>query len=814
MLGFHAKALEEFRKQGSGLLVAGRGMGDWRVVVSTLAELSFSAKNLVLVLNVASKFSGNHQALCLVELCEWWAMMGKSPPQVLDKDTLSAKRQGLYLQGGLFIVTSRVLAADVLTGAIAKCSNLAGVLVLNAHQVEEMDNVAFCLRLILKQHPGAFVRAVSDSASSVASKGLLPLLKSLQIKRVFLYPRFRQEAKQELDVQGPEMIEIAQPLSDLAREIQSQLIKSLGQCVDAVKANSSLDTTDLSVESVLFKAHDGNLRRRLDGIWYTLPNKTRKAVEELTVFKELIRDVAKLDSVSFYEKLLVQRLAWQQEDKDIRSMWMLSNSADLVFTSARNRLYTISTTKQLELVLEPNLKLQELRQVLDEINREPDSAVVFGGARTVVLVRDLVSLAQVTAGLSSASQLQRKFLGFLKTHLGSISDPDLVLANELRRLEAWRETVGEDFKSRVGFKDAEFQPENVYQPNSHVAVLDNHSLVAVHLLSDVRRLGLFDLLQPKYIVVYEPDVGVMREIECYHALTRTAPGGGGGVRCYWLYYQHSFEEQANESYLNQERDGFLRLIQQKAELVFAEEEEQSVLEEEAAKRLRVNGPAPKVVVDLREFNAILLNVLDLAGFELDPRTLQVGDYILSPDLCIERKSIPDLISSFNDGRLLHQCQLMTRHYKKPILLLEFPENGPFRLNSPQLSNRLVLLCLHFPHLGVVWAKNVRCAVDLFAELQRNQLPPNGDKAEAVLAADSAAIKPSDEVDNHQAFDLLLQLPGVTKDNAYRVARNANSLADLCTFSLQQLVQVVFGEEDRPNAKLLFDFLQQDGSWAE
>ncbi|KAH9251060.1 hypothetical protein BASA81_011120 [Batrachochytrium salamandrivorans] len=812
MLGFHQKGLEEFRKQGSGLLVVGRGMGDWRLVVSTLAELS-STKSLVLVLNVAAKFSGNHQALCLIELCEWWAMMSKSPPQVLDKDTLSAKRQGMYQQGGMFIVTSRILAADVLTGAIAKCSNLAGILVLNAHQVEEMDNVAFCLRMILKQHPKAFVRAVSDSAQSIASKGLLVLLKSLQIKRVFLYPRFRQETKEELDLQGPEMIEIAQPLSDLAREIQSQLIKSLGQCVDAIKANSSLDTTELSVETVLFKAYDGNLRRRLDGIWHTLPNKTRKAVEELTVFKELIRDVAKLDSVSFYEKLIGLKLAWQQEDKDMRSMWMLSNSADRVFTSARNRLYTISDTKQLELVLEPNLKLQELRQVLEEINGEFESATVFGGAKVVVLVRDLVSLSQVTAGLSSPSQLKRKFWGFLKTHLGSISDPDLVLANELRQLEVWRETLDEDFKSRVGFKDTNFQPDNVYQSGNNVTVLSN-SLVAVHLLSDVKRLGLFDLLQPKYIVVYEPDVGVMREIECYHALVRKLPCGGGGVRCYWLYYQHSFEEQANESYLNQERDGFLRLIQQKAELVFAEEEEQAILDEETAKRLRVKGPCPKVVVDLREFNAILLNVLDLAGFELDPRTLQVGDYILSPDICLERKSIPDLVSSFNDGRLLHQCQLMTRHYKKPVLLLEFPENGPFRLNSPQLASRLVLLCLHFPHLGVVWAKNVRCAVDLFAEMQRNQLPPNGDKAEAVLAADSAAIKPSNEVDNHQAFDLLLQLPGVTRENAYRVARNANSLADLCKLSLKQLVENVFGEEDKPNAKLLFDFLQQDGSWVE
>ena len=34
-----------------------------------------------------------------------------------------------------------------------------------------------------------------------------------------------------------------------------------------------------------------------------------------------------------------------------------------------------------------------------------------------------------------------------------------------------------------------------------------------------------------------------------------------------------------------------------------------------------------------------------------PATLTVGDYILTPEICVERKSIPDLVLSFNSGRL-------------------------------------------------------------------------------------------------------------------------------------------------------------------
>ena len=34
-----------------------------------------------------------------------------------------------------------------------------------------------------------------------------------------------------------------------------------------------------------------------------------------------------------------------------------------------------------------------------------------------------------------------------------------------------------------------------------------------------------------------------------------------------------------------------------------------------------------------------------------PLTISIGDYIITPEMCVERKSLPDLISSFNSGRL-------------------------------------------------------------------------------------------------------------------------------------------------------------------
>ena len=67
--------------------------------------------------------------------------------------------------------------------------------------------------------------------------------------------------------------------------------------------------------------------------------------------------------------------------------------------------------------------------------------------------------------------------------------------------------------------------------------------------------------------------------------------------------------------------------------------------------------------------------------QLHAPVLQVGDYILSPEMCVERKSISDLKGSFISGRLYHQAEAMSRNYKTPILLIEFERDKAFALHS-------------------------------------------------------------------------------------------------------------------------------------
>lgn len=87
-----------------------------------------------------------------------------------------------------------------------------------------------------------------------------------------------------------------------------------------------------------------------------------------------------------------------------------------------------------------------------------------------------------------------------------------------------------------------------------------------------------------------------------------------------------------------------------------------------------------IVIDVREFRSTLPSMLYTSGkFAVVPRTLQVADYVLSPEICVERKGISDLFQSFASGRLYNQAESMSRYYKHPCLLIEFSPEKAFAL---------------------------------------------------------------------------------------------------------------------------------------
>ena len=78
----------------------------------------------------------------------------------------------------------------------------------------------------------------------------------------------------------------------------------------------------------------------------------------------------------------------------------------------------------------------------------------------------------------------------------------------------------------------------------------------------------------------------------------------------------------------------------------------------------------RIVVDEREKGSRIPTLLRQAGAIIDFAQLKVGDYIVSPETAIERKTVHYLISSIYDGRLFVQCSELAQHYSKPVVIIE------------------------------------------------------------------------------------------------------------------------------------------------
>ena len=78
----------------------------------------------------------------------------------------------------------------------------------------------------------------------------------------------------------------------------------------------------------------------------------------------------------------------------------------------------------------------------------------------------------------------------------------------------------------------------------------------------------------------------------------------------------------------------------------------------------------RIVVDKREKNSGIPELLKQSGVFVDFATLKVGDYIVFNNVAIERKTISDLLTSFYDGRLFIQCSELVKHFYSPLLIVE------------------------------------------------------------------------------------------------------------------------------------------------
>ncbi len=78
----------------------------------------------------------------------------------------------------------------------------------------------------------------------------------------------------------------------------------------------------------------------------------------------------------------------------------------------------------------------------------------------------------------------------------------------------------------------------------------------------------------------------------------------------------------------------------------------------------------RVVADEREKASGVPEELSKLNVRVYFSTLPVADYVLNPEIAVERKSVRDLVASVYDSRIFYQAAKISASYAKPFLLVE------------------------------------------------------------------------------------------------------------------------------------------------
>ncbi len=348
---------------------------------------------------------------------------------------------------------------------------------------------------------------------------------------------------------------------------------------------------------------------------------------------------------------------------------------------------------------------------------------------------------------------------------------------------------------------------------------DMKDLVVIHAYDGDSDDHILEEVKPRYVIMYELDPAFIRRVEVYRSSHNDR-----NVKVYFMYYGGSVEEQRYFSSVRREKDAFSRLIRERANMSVVmtldahgiEDPQESFLRTINTRiagggRLAATATPPRVVVDVREFRSSLPSLLHGRSIVIVPSMLTVGDYILSPNICIERKSIKDLISSFKDGRLYSQAETMLQHYKFPMLLIEFDQNKSFTLEpfadlsgslssvnaanaSSDLQSKLVLLTLAFPRLRIIWSSSPYQTAEIFESLKTQEEEP--DPIVAVRVGLDKDMRAEDQAFNREPQDMLRVVPGVSAKNLKNLVIEARNIQEVANMSVDELEPAVGKEAGR------------------
>ena len=280
------------------------------------------------------------------------------------------------------------------------------------------------------------------------------------------------------------------------------------------------------------------------------------------------------------------------------------------------------------------------------------------------------------------------------------------------------------------------------------------------------------------VVLYEP---VPSEVRMIQRRGRTGRKRTGRVKVLITngtrdegYYWSSVRKEDNMK--NQLIDPqVLKELNETAVARMDNEKKVKVLDKPKAKKL------PLVYADSREGNSKVIRYLSQMEMDVKISSMAVGDYQVSDEVAIERKTAKDFVESMIDKRLFKQARELTEEFKRPLLILEGDDLYSGMVNPNAIRGTIASIALDFG-ISII---PTRDAQDTAAMIKRIAIrEQSGEKTPIQIRTDKKPVSLWEQ----QLF-IIESLPNIGPVNAKNLLEHFGSVSNVINASESELMEV-------------------------
>ncbi|MFQ9110299.1 MAG: DEAD/DEAH box helicase [Methanobrevibacter smithii] len=316
----------------------------------------------------------------------------------------------------------------------------------------------------------------------------------------------------------------------------------------------------------------------------------------------------------------------------------------------------------------------------------------------------------------------------------------------------------------------------------------------VLLSTSVAEEGI-DIPAVDLVILYEP---VPSEVRMIQRRGRTGRKRSGRVKV--LITNGTRDEGYYWASVNKER----RMKHQLIDPDVLEELNSNAIERmENEKRVKVLDPTPKkeelpvVFADTREGNSKVIRHLSEMEIGVKVQAMAVGDYQVSDEVVIERKTAKDFVDSIVDKRLFKQARSLMEEFKRPLIILEGDDLYNGMINPNAIRGSIASIALDFG-ISIIPTRN---AQDTAAMIKRIAIrEQSGEKTPIQIRTDKKPVNLWEQ----QLF-IIESLPNIGPVNAKNLLEHFGTVANIINASESQLQEVEgIGKKTAANIRKVVD----------